>query len=56
MIVDGAGNEVSEQVAADAVRWFAEMWGSGEFDCGPQEYKCMVQQSISAIRRHKKPA
>jgi hypothetical protein len=28
-----------------------ELWGSGEFDCGPQDYKYMIERSIEAVRR-----
>jgi hypothetical protein len=54
MPVDGAGQEVNKQLATNAVRWFAEMWGSAEFDCGPQDYEFMVRESIAAIRQRKK--
>jgi hypothetical protein len=32
------------------------MWGSGLFDCGPQDYELMVKESIAAIRQLKKSA
>jgi|HubBroStandDraft_5_1064220.scaffolds.fasta_scaffold2002739_1 hypothetical protein len=47
---DGAGQLVTPQGAADAVKWFAELWASTEFDCGPQDYEYMVQGSIEALR------
>src|SRR6266481_743636 len=28
-----------------------ELWGSAEFDCGPQDYDYMVKRSIEAVRR-----
>jgi hypothetical protein len=34
--------------AAEAA--FGEMWGSAEFDCGPQDYIFMAEQSIEAMR------
>lgn len=36
--------------AVDAVKWFAELWASTEFDCGPQDYEYVVQRSIEALR------
>jgi hypothetical protein len=47
---DGAGQLVTPQEAADAVKWFAELWASTEFDWGPQDYEYMVQRSIEALR------
>jgi hypothetical protein len=47
---DGAGQRVTLEEAAVAVKWFAELWGSAEFDCGPQDYECMVQRSIETLR------
>lgn len=29
---------------------FGELWGSGEFDCGPNEYDAMVEDSVNALR------
>jgi len=43
---DGAGQIVSAEKAAEAVKWFAELWGSANFDCGPQDYEFMVKQCI----------
>lgn len=34
----------------EAERAFGELWGSAEFDCGPQDYQWMVEQSIRAMR------
>lgn len=28
-----------------------ELWGSGEFDCGPQDYEYIVMRSIEAVSR-----
>jgi hypothetical protein len=28
-----------------------ELWGSGEFDCGPQDYSYMIERSIEAVRK-----
>lgn len=36
-----------------AEKWFAELWGSAEYDCGPEDYEWMVEQSIAAMRRLK---
>ncbi len=30
----------------EPVEWFAEMWGSGLFDCGPEDYEFMAKTSI----------
>jgi len=27
-----------------------ELWGSGEFDCGPQDYSYMIERSIEAVK------
>jgi hypothetical protein len=32
---DRAGHDITERGAAKAVKWFAELWVSGYFDCGP---------------------
>src|ERR1035441_4017677 len=29
----------------ESVKWFAELWASGRFDCGPQDYEFMVRQT-----------
>ena len=47
---DEAGQIVTTEGAADAVKWFAELWGSAEFDRGPQDYGDMVKRSIEALR------
>jgi hypothetical protein len=36
--------------AADA---FGEMWGSGAFDCGPEDYIWMANEAIAAVRAMK---
>jgi len=33
-----------------AAHWFGEMWGSGEFDCGPEDYEWMALTAIAAVR------
>jgi hypothetical protein len=33
-----------------AVVAFGEMWGSGEFDCGPENYDFMAEESIKAMK------
>jgi hypothetical protein len=53
---DGAGQVVTLLDAAEAVKWFAELWGSAKFDCGPQDYEYMVQRSIEALRSVKAKA
>jgi hypothetical protein len=49
MMYDGAGQKVDLQSAAKAVNCFAELWGSGEFDCGPQNYKFMTEEILDLI-------
>jgi|SRR5581483_11325844 len=29
-----------------------ELWGSGEFDCGPQDYEFIVNRCIEAVREY----
>lgn len=50
MMTDGAGQEVNETVAAKAVEQFAELWGSGSFDCGPQDYEFMASEILAKFR------
>jgi len=45
---DGAGQRVNQEKAAEAVKCFSELWGSGSFDCGPQDYEYMTKQCIEA--------
>jgi hypothetical protein len=52
---DGAGQPVSQEKAADAVKWFTEMWCHALFDCGPQDYEYMAKQSIEALELLRKP-
>ena len=33
-----------------AIKWMNEMWGSAEFDCGPEDYEWMAQTSIDAVK------
>lgn len=42
------------EAATEAVAQFGELWGSAEFDCGPEDYAWMVEQSIAAVRELKK--
>ncbi len=37
-----------------AEKAFAELWGSGEFDCGPEDYQEMVKVSLEAISKNRK--
>lgn len=37
--------------AAEAA--LGELWGSGEMDCGPEDYDWMVEQALIAIREKK---
>jgi hypothetical protein len=48
-MLDGAGNEVTAEVAAEAVKCFAELWARGRFDCGPQDDEFMVRQCVEAL-------
>jgi hypothetical protein len=34
-----------------ADRAMGELWGSGEFDCGPENYEYIVKRSIEAARK-----
>jgi hypothetical protein len=49
LMYDGAGQLVGAENAADAVKWFAKLWASGLFDCGPQNNEFMVNESIQAL-------
>ena len=49
--LDGAGYEVSVQRAAGAVKQFAELWATGKFDRGPQDYEFMARECIRQIER-----
>jgi hypothetical protein len=40
----------STNYGTEAEKAFGELWGSAEFDCGPQDYQWMVEQSIRAMR------
>jgi hypothetical protein len=35
--------------SAEAAKWFAELWGSGNFDCGPEDYEFMVNKCVEAF-------
>jgi hypothetical protein len=39
-----------KKATEEAVKWFGEMWGSGEFDCGPEDYEWMALTAIGAVR------
>jgi hypothetical protein len=42
--------EATDEVAlSDADTAFGEMWGSAQFDCGPEDYTYMAEQSIKAV-------
>jgi hypothetical protein len=45
-LYDGAGQIVSSEQAGKAVSAFAQLWGTAEFDCGPQDYEFMVKQCV----------
>jgi hypothetical protein len=42
----GDGKPVSLQRAAEAVKAFAALWATGTFDCGPQDYKRIVEECL----------
>lgn len=44
LMLDGSGTEVDTDGAALAVKCFADIWGTGQFDCGPQDYEFMASQ------------
>lgn len=50
-MIDGAGYEVSEETANLAVRCFAELWATGKFDCGPQDYDFMTHELLILLDR-----
>ena|ERR1700678_1128388 len=49
VMYDGAGQVVDLAGAADAVKWFAQLWAGGNFDCGPQDYEYMVKEAVSLL-------
>jgi hypothetical protein len=53
---DGAGQPVDQETAAEAVKWFSEMWGNALFDCGPQDYEFMAKESIAALEAAREDA
>lgn len=40
----GAGQPVSQEQAATAVKAFAQLWGTARFDCGPQDYEFIASE------------
>jgi hypothetical protein len=49
VMYDGAGQPVDLAGAADAVKWFGQLWAGGNFDCGPQNYGYMVRESVRLL-------
>ena len=43
-MLDGAGQPVSLEQAARAVKAFAQLWGAARFDCGPQDYEFIASE------------
>ena len=43
---DGAGQLVTPQGAAEAVKWFGKLWAAGTFDCESQDYGFMVRECL----------
>jgi hypothetical protein len=41
---DGAGQPVSPEQAARAVKALAQLWGTARFDCGPQDYEFIASE------------
>ena len=35
-----------------AAEAFGELWASGEFDCGPQDYESIVKHCLAAVREY----
>lgn len=35
-----------------AEKAFGELWGSGEFDCGPQDYDFIVERCLEAVHEY----
>ena len=33
-----------------SIEWFGKMWGSDEFDCGPEDYEWMALTAIDAVK------
>lgn len=42
------------ETQTEAEKAFGELWGSANFDCGPEDYEFMVKETISAFERLKK--
>jgi hypothetical protein len=45
----GAGEVVDLARAAEAVKWFAQLWAGGNFDCAPQDYEFMVKETVGLL-------
>jgi hypothetical protein len=52
MMTDGAGQEVTQESAEIAVAAFAQLWGHGFFDCGPQDYAFMCDEIIESLHAY----
>jgi hypothetical protein len=39
------------EVNLTAEQALGELWGSAEFDCGPEDYEYMIKRSIEAVRK-----
>jgi hypothetical protein len=46
---DGAGHVIDLAGAADAVKWFAHLWESSNFDSAPQDYEFMVKETVRIL-------
>lgn len=54
MQIDGAGYEIGDLTAERAVKAFTELWCSGKFDCGPQDYEFMRDEILRVIKEGSK--
>lgn len=58
--IDRLFQELCDPSAREAAeKAFGELWGSGRFDCGPQDYEFMVERCLVAVseydERHTNP-
>lgn len=52
-VADQVFSALCESAAAQAL---GELWGSGEFECGPQDYVTIVETCLTALRDSRKAA
>jgi hypothetical protein len=56
IFVDASANKplnksTEDRRRAEAEKWFAELWASGNFNCGPEDYVFMVKRCIQPFDR-----